>query len=86
MFQFTAFARESRDHRLFVNSPEHFADFHAHHSHLMPRHPPYALSSLATLIKHSLVTLLRLAPQAQIKRALIMLMLHTAGRRRPTAK
>ena len=53
MFQFTALAKESRDHRLFVNSPEHFADFHAYHRHLMPRHPPYALSSLATLIERS---------------------------------
>lgn len=53
MFQFTAFARESRDYRLFVNSPELFADFHAHYSHLMPRHPPYALNSLATLIERS---------------------------------
>ena len=46
--------RESRDHHLFVNSPELFADFHALHRLLMPRHPPYALSSLATLIERSL--------------------------------
>ena len=45
--------RESRDHHLFVNSPELFADFHALHRLLMPRHPPYALSSLATLIERS---------------------------------
>ena len=38
--------RESRDHHLFVNSPELFADFHALHRLLMPRHPPCALSSL----------------------------------------
>jgi hypothetical protein len=45
--------RESRDHHLFVNSPELFADFHALHRLLMPRHPPYALSSLATFIQSS---------------------------------
>jgi hypothetical protein len=43
-----------RDHHLFVNSPGHFADFHALHRLLMPRHPPYALSSLATFIERSL--------------------------------
>ena len=48
-----ALIRESRDHHLFVNSPELFADFHALHRLLMPRHPPYALSSLATLIERS---------------------------------
>src|SRR5215510_1650334 len=47
--------RESRDHHLFVNSPELFADFHALHRLLMPRHPPYALSSLATFIERSLL-------------------------------
>ncbi len=64
MFQFTRFAamclciqhtlvRESRDHRLFVNSPRLFADFHALHRLLMPRHPPYTLSSLTTNIQPS---------------------------------
>src|SRR6187431_98990 len=48
-----AVIRESRDHHLFVNSPELFADFHALHRLLMPRHPPYALSSLATFIERS---------------------------------
>jgi hypothetical protein len=38
---------------LFVNSPGLFADFHALHRLLMPRHPPYALSSLATFIERS---------------------------------
>ena len=40
--------RRSRDQRSFVNSPELFADFHAFHRLLMPRHPPCALSSLTT--------------------------------------
>ncbi len=45
--------RESRDHNLFVNSPKLFADFHALHRLLMPRHPPYALSNLTTEILNS---------------------------------
>ena len=59
MFQFAAFARsrlwiqrasirESRDQRSFDNSPGLIAVFHALHRLLMPRHPPCALSSLAT--------------------------------------
>ena len=40
--------RESRDYRLFDNSPRLFAVFHALHRLLIPRHPPYALNSLAT--------------------------------------
>ena len=66
MFQFAALAstrlwiqrrniRESQDQRSFVNSPELFADFHALHRLLMPRHPPYALNSLATFIERSRV-------------------------------
>ena len=64
MFQFTRFAamclciqhtliRESQDQRLFVNYPKLFADFHALHRLLMPRHPPYTLSSLTTNIQLS---------------------------------
>ena len=45
--------RESRDQHSFDNSPELFAVFHALRSLLTPRHPPYALSSLATLIERS---------------------------------
>ena len=45
--------QESRDHHLFVNSPELFADFHAFLRHLMPRHPPCALNSLTTSIQPS---------------------------------
>ena len=47
--------QESRDHHLFVNSPELFADFHAFHRLLMPRHPPYALCSLTTFIQSSCI-------------------------------
>ena len=43
----------SWDQRSFVNSPKLFADFHALHRLLMPRHPPYALSSLTTNIQPS---------------------------------
>src|SRR5579871_73055 len=50
MFQFSAFARESRDQCLFDSFPRLFAAFHALHSLLAPRHPPHALSSLTTLI------------------------------------
>ena len=46
--------RESRDQRLFVNYPKLFADFHALRRLLMPRHPPYTLSSLTTNIQPSL--------------------------------
>ena len=48
--------RESRDQHSFVNSPRLFADFHALHRLLIPRHPPCALSSLITKIQlsHSL--------------------------------
>lgn len=45
--------QESRDHRLFVSFPRLFADFHALHRLLTPRHPPCALSSLATTIQNS---------------------------------
>ena len=45
--------RNPRDQCLFVNSPKLFADFHAFHRLLMPRHPPYALSSLTTNIQPS---------------------------------
>ena len=45
--------RAPRDQCSFVNSPEFFADFHALHRLLMPRHPPCALSSLATRIQYS---------------------------------
>jgi hypothetical protein len=64
MFQFTGLAttrlciqrgliRASRDQRSFVSSPELFADFHALHRLLTPRHPPCALTSLATNIQNS---------------------------------
>ncbi len=36
--------QESRDHRLFVSFPRLFADFHALHRLLTPRHPPCALT------------------------------------------
>ena len=59
MFQFTAFTtyaygiqrtsvQESRDQRSFDNSPGLIAVFHALQRLLTPRHPPCALSSLAT--------------------------------------
>ena len=41
------------DHRLFVNSPKIFADFHALHRLSMPRHPPCALGRLAVKIPNS---------------------------------
>ncbi len=64
MFQFTGLAatrlwiqraliRVSQDQHSFVNSPGLFADFHALHRLLTPRHPPYALSSLTTIIQDS---------------------------------
>ncbi len=64
MFQFTGLAatclwiqhvliRESRDQHSFVNSPRLFADFHALHRLLTPRHPPCALCSLTTRIQPS---------------------------------
>ena len=64
MFQFTGFAamylciqytliRESQDQCLFVNYPKLFADLHALHRLLMPRHPPYTLNSLTTNIQLS---------------------------------
>ena len=67
MFQFAGFAtlhlwiqcesiRESRDQRSFVNFPRLFADFHALHRLLMPRHPPCALSSLTTNIQRSQIS------------------------------
>jgi hypothetical protein len=48
-----ASVRESRDQHSFVNSPGLIADFHALQSLLMPRHPPYTLSSLTTNIQPS---------------------------------
>ena len=48
--------RESRDQHSFVNSPRLFADFHALHRLLTPRHPPCALNSLTTNIQSSSYT------------------------------
>lgn len=45
--------RESRDQRLFIDYPKHFADFHALRRLLMPRHPPCTLNSLTTNIQIS---------------------------------
>ena len=45
--------RESRDQRSFDNSPRLFAVFHALLRLSTPRHPPCALSSLATLTQPS---------------------------------
>ena len=45
--------RESRDHNLCAGSPKLFADFHALHRLLMPRHPPCALSNLIDGISNS---------------------------------
>ncbi len=45
--------RESRDQHSFDSSPELFAVFHALQRLLAPRHPPCALSSLATFIQPS---------------------------------
>ena len=64
MFQFTALAttclciqhgliREPRDQHSFVSFSKIFADFHALHRLLTPRHPPYALSNLTTYIQPS---------------------------------
>ena len=43
----------SRDRRLFDSFPRLFAAFHALHRLLTPRHPPYALSRLTTMISGS---------------------------------
>ncbi len=64
MFQFTGLAatrlwiqrvliQESQDQHSFVSSPGLFADFHALHRLLTPRHPPCALRSLTTSIQSS---------------------------------
>ena len=45
--------QEPRDHRLFVSFPRLFADFHALHRLLTPRHPPCALNRLAAEISNS---------------------------------
>ncbi len=42
--------RTSPDQSLFSGSPKLFAADHVLHRHLLPRHPPYALSSLTKLI------------------------------------
>ena len=67
MFQFAGLAarrlwiqrrliRAPQDQRSFVNFPRLFADFHALHRLLMPRHPPCALSSLTTNIQSSRIS------------------------------
>ena len=45
--------RESWDQSPFVGSPRLFADFHALHRLLVPRHPPCALSNLTAMILSS---------------------------------
>ena len=43
--------QKSPDQRMFSSSPKLIAAFHVFHLHLTPRHPPFALSSLATILK-----------------------------------
>ena len=51
--------QKSPDQRMFSSSPKLIAAFHVFHLHLTPRHPPFALSSLATIPQISLNTLMR---------------------------
>ena len=44
--------RKSPDQRSFASFPEHIAGYHVLRRLLMPRHPPYTLSSLTTFIDH----------------------------------
>ena len=44
--------QKSPDQRLFASFPEHIAGYHVFRRLLMPRHPPYTLSSLTTFIDH----------------------------------
>ena len=46
--------RKSPGQRLFASSPEHIGGYTVLHRLCMPRHPPYTLSSLTTLIKDRL--------------------------------
>ena len=52
-------SQKSPDQRMFSSSPKLIAAFHVFHLHLTPRHPPFALSSLATIPQISLNTLMR---------------------------
>ena len=51
--------QKSPDQRVFSPSPKLIAAFHVFHRHLTPRHPPFALSSLATIPQISLNALMR---------------------------
>ena len=50
--------RKSPDHSLFSNSPKLIAAYHVLLRHLMPRHPPFALSSLTFRHDHVFLYLL----------------------------
>ena len=57
--------QKSPDQRMFSSSPKLIAAFHVFHLHLTPRHPPFALSSLATIPQISLNALIRTHLTAQ---------------------
>ncbi len=48
--------RRSLDQRMFDSSPEHIAAYHVLHRLSIPRHPPYTLNSLITLMKRCRVS------------------------------
>ena len=50
--QLSFLIQKSPDQRLFASFPEHIAGYHVFRRLLMPRHPPYTLSSLTTFIDH----------------------------------
>jgi hypothetical protein len=50
--QLSFLIQKSPDQRSFASFPEHIAGYHVFRRLLMPRHPPYTLSSLTTFIDH----------------------------------
>ena len=52
LHQLSFLIQKSPDQRLFASFPEHIAGYHVFRRLLMPRHPPYTLSSLTTFIDH----------------------------------
>jgi len=50
--------RRSLDQRMFDSSPEHIAAYHVLHRLSIPRHPPYTLNSLITLMKRCRVSVI----------------------------
>ena len=66
--------RRSLDQRMFDSSPEHIAAYHVLHRLSIPRHPPYTLNSLITLMKRCRISVISSQYSVKAARALTTLL------------